>query len=287
MVDSALITGNPRRGTLQHAIGASGSSLAAQIAILYVQKVSVPMLARRHRKLIALTALAILCVVAWHCYRKHLNNTAIRSIERAGGVVRDEVSYPSWLPENTLPNFAYAPFKRVSSSVQISNRPVVDTDLAAINDLANVTWMELHTTSVKGSGLAAISNQSNLRRLFLNNNPITDSGLAHLQGLENLQWLELGETMISDAGLMYLSRLHRLERLGLVNTRITDAGLQYLQPLTSLTKLELYGTDITDASIPILSRMKSLSEVHLHNTKVSDEGAAALQMALPSCTIAR
>jgi hypothetical protein len=33
--------------------------------------------------------------------------------------------------------------------------------------------------------------------------------------------------------------------------------------------------------------MKSLSEVHLHNTKVSDEGAAALQMALPSCTIAR
>lgn len=245
------------------------------------------MLTTRRRTLIALLALAVLCGVAWYGYRSHLNHTAIRSIEQAGGSVSQEVSYPTWLPANMLPKFLYSPFKHVSSAVQFSNKPVVDADLAGINNMANVTWLELHTTSVEGPGLESISNQSNLRRLFLNNNPITDAGLVHLRGLHRLEWLELGETKISDAGLHYLSGLSHLERLGLVNTRITDNGIQHLLPLTRLAKLELYGTDVTDASVPVLAKMKSLREIHLHETNVTDKGVKELQVALPQCTVAR
>lgn len=242
---------------------------------------------RRRRKVIGFVIASTLCVFAWQLLQRYQHDNAVRSLERAGGTVRDDVSYPAWLPENILPSLAYAPFKRVTSAVQFSDVPVDDADLAALSNLTDVTWMELHMTSVEGPGLAAIADHSSLRRLFLNNNPITDSGLIHLKGLRNLEWLELGETSISDAGLQCLSELRRLERLGLVNTRITDAGLEHLQHLSELRRLELYGTDVTDASVPILSKMKGLTQVHLHNTKFTDEGLSALQTALPDCNIVK
>jgi hypothetical protein len=81
-----------------------------------------------------------------------------------------------------------------------------DEWLRQVEPLRSVTWLELHSTSVTGEGLASISQWENLRNLFLNYNPITDAGVKHLADLYMLDNVELRDTKITDAAFKELRR---------------------------------------------------------------------------------
>ncbi len=114
---------------------------------------------------------------------------------------------------------------------------------------------------VKDASLEQFKGLFNLKGLNLYGTRIGDAGVVFLEGLTNLEGLNLGDTQISDAGLSHLKSLRRLGSLALTRTRITDVGLDHLKPLGNLQGLSLGGANVTA------------------------KGVAALEKALPKCTI--
>ncbi len=139
---------------------------------------------------------------------------------------------------------------------------ITDDLLAQIQGFPKLTHLNVTMCAkVTDAGVKTIGGLSSLQQLDLSGTQITDSGLENLKGLNNLQRLDLNETQISDAGLARLEEMKQLQSLGLMLTPITDAGLEHLKGLTGLKAL------------------------YVLRTKATEAGVAALQTALPGCTI--
>ena len=91
-----------------------------------------------------------------------------------------------------------------------------------------ITWLDLGRTSITDTGMEAVGQLTNLRKLHLENTSITDDGLIHLKDLEHLEYLNLYGTSISDAGLLHLSNLKELKSLYLWQTNATEEGASKL-----------------------------------------------------------
>jgi hypothetical protein len=139
--------------------------------------------------------------------------------------------------------------------------PVRDADLLSLQELTQLSYLNLILTK------------------------ISDAGLVHLRGLTKLQVLYLELTSVTDAGLVYLEELNRLKVLSLARTQITDAGLTRLRMLTQLEQLNLDRTSVTDAGLVHLHGLTNLREVSIEQTAVTPEACQALQTALPNLKI--
>ncbi len=112
---------------------------------------------------------------------------------------------------------------------------------------------------------------------------ITDAGLEHLRGLTKLRFLNISGNAITDQAFKVLGTMPNITTLYVGdNNKITGEELAQLR---SLATLDLTRTAVSDQTLPQLYGLKSLFFLKLKGTKVTAVGIAALQKALPNCTI--
>ena len=95
----------------------------------------------------------------------------------------------------------------------------------------------------------------------------------------------LSSTEITDAGLQHVEHLTSLVILDLAGTQITDEGLVHLRGMTGLTTLNVASTQITDEGLKHLTGLTSLTGLDVTSTQMTDSGRAAIEAALPKCTV--
>jgi hypothetical protein len=198
-------------------------------------------------------------------------------------------------------------------------RGVSDRGLAQLRHINRLQSLDLRKTSVTSSGLAALSDMSELEQLrvgtlrvgTLGSGPsvmnddclehlaairglrsldlwgagFSDAGLEKLEGLQNLRHLWLQSTRVTDQGLRHLRHLSNLEVLALESCDVSDAGLRQLTPLRHLKRLYLSGTKVSDAGLMHLAELRQLEKVALQRTQATAEGRAQLQTLLPNCEV--
>src|SRR5262245_14896444 len=130
---------------------------------------------------LATLVFAILVVALRFGLPIYWRDSAVREIERLGGLVPRGPVGPEWLQEH-VPDEWTRPFDEVCW-VSLGGTPAGDTTLIYLQRLPSV------------------------RYLALDNTQVTDSGLRHLQRLPDLQQLSLVRARITDAGLAELGRL--------------------------------------------------------------------------------
>ena len=170
-------------------------------------------------KLVLLTATALylplLCFVA-QCGGQDKNsaeNQAIKQVEESGG----RVSKISAADDSREVSF------------YLSSKPIGDAQLANINSISNIIWLNLAGTEITDAALKQIARLPQLRKLHLERTNIGDDGLKHLKGASQLTYLNLYGTQVTDAGLEHIQSLPKLEKLYVWKSKVTEAGIAALQ----------------------------------------------------------
>ena len=113
-------------------------------------------------------------------------------------------------------------------SFYLSSKPIGDTQIANLNSIPKVIWLNLAGTDVTDAGLKQLAGLP-LKKLHLERTKIGDEGLKHLKGATQLTYLNLYGTQVTDAGLKHIKSLPKLEKLYVWKSKVTDAGIAALQ----------------------------------------------------------
>jgi internalin A len=207
------------------------------------------------------------------------------------------------------------------TGVSLRGSWVADADLRGLNELADLTTLDLSLThitdqgmqEIKGlrgitelnlyyaeyvtdEGIAAIKDWKKLKRLNLHGTKVGDTGLEHISGITPLESLNVGSTLMTDVGLERLTMLPNLKELTMGGNELGDAGLQALRQMPGLTYLDLSGRQGTDKNVwtihvsevglePVLA-LKALRELRLScaSIGVGIEGAKFAEVSVPNVT---
>ncbi|MEG2315038.1 MAG: leucine-rich repeat domain-containing protein [Clostridia bacterium] len=134
-----------------------------------------------------------------------------------------------------------------------------------------------HSTRYTSDDMRALKYMDHLLALDVGHNGITD--LSFLTDLPQLRVLILADNQITD--LSPIAQLHSLEYLEIFKNPVTD--LTPLAELRSLIDLNMTFCSVSDFS-PLLALSK-LERLWVSKNPISSEQLAALQQALPNCTI--
>ena len=103
---------------------------------------------------------------------------------------------------------------------------VTDLGLARLSKLEKLQHLDVSGSAITSSGLKALANLRDLRRLSLwNVKGIDDTAAPYLESLGNLTSLDLSNTAVGDETLARLGKLSGLRRLYVGETKVTEEGL--------------------------------------------------------------
>ena len=123
-------------------------------------------------------------------------------------------------------------------SFYLSSTPVGDEQLAGINEIGEVIWVNLAGTNVTDDGLKHLAGLP-IQKLHLERTRIGDDGLSHLKSFKELTYLNVYDTKVTDAGLEHLKDLKQLKKLFVWKSGVTEAGIKKLNE--SLPELKIVG----------------------------------------------
>ncbi|MGO9466808.1 MAG: leucine-rich repeat domain-containing protein [Isosphaeraceae bacterium] len=180
-------------------------------------------------------------------------------------------------------------------------RPLTPEEIDALGSCDRLREIMMVAAVMSDDGLAALSHDKLLEKVYCFKPRITDAGvkhlasltslttlqllrvpeltdatLAHIAGLTNLEEITLSGTAITGSGLVHLAGLKKLKSLTIPNAALDDAGLANLGRLTGLEKLYIGGAMYTDAGIASLSSLTSLTELGMGSDGCSDRCLANL-----------
>ncbi len=136
------------------------------------------------------------------------------------------------------------------SVLDLSLTHITDQGMLEIKNLRGITDLNLYWCEyVTDEGIAAIKDWKNLKRLNLHGTKASDNGLEHIAGITTLETLNVGSTLMTDVGLERLTNLTNLKELTMGGNELGDAGLQALRQMPGLTYLDLSGRQGTDKNI--------------------------------------
>ncbi len=104
-----------------------------------------------------------------------------------------------------------------------------------------LVWLNLASTNINDSSLAAVAQLDNLTRLHLENTHITDNGLHTIQSLSNLQYLNLVDTKVTTQGVIQLKGLKKIQEIYLWQTNISSNDFALLQTTFPKTRIDTGG----------------------------------------------
>ena len=93
----------------------------------------------------------------------------------------------------------------------------------------NVIEIDLTGKPVGNSDLALIARHTRLQKLWLSSTGVTDAGLIDLQSMKRLRVLGLARTGITDAGLKHLASIKSLREVYFFPTKVTDGAVDDLK----------------------------------------------------------
>ncbi|QDT40241.1 Leucine Rich repeats (2 copies) [Gimesia alba] len=196
-------------------------------------------------------------------------------------------------------------------SLLLNSTKIADNSFKVINQLKNLQHLYVAGTNVTGQGIAQLSDQLNLKALYVNNNRgIDDESIKYVVQYPQLTGVSLAETDITGRSLATLTSLKNLIRIQIHLTEIEDQSLDQLQAFPELQELLLGGplnseqailnalqylkklkvlwivdVPLSDAGINRLANMTTLKEIRLVRTKVTDANVNRLKQALPGAEI--
>jgi internalin A len=189
---------------------------------------------------------------------------------------------------NELPDLSY---------LDLSLTHITDQGMQEIKGLSGITELNLYFAEyVTDEGIAAIKGWKKLKRLNLHGTKVSDTALEHISGIATLEALNVGSTLMTDVGLERLTMLPNLKELTMGGNELGDAGLQALRQMPGLTYLDLsgrQGTDknvwtiaMTDAGLEAVLRLRQLRELRLGCTSigVGIEGAKFAEVSVMNVT---
>jgi hypothetical protein len=183
------------------------------------------------------------------------------------------------------------------TSLDLSLTHITDQGMQELKNLRGVEDLSLYYAEyVTDEGLAAIQGWKNLKRLNLHGSRAGDTALEHISGIVSLESLNVGSTLMTDVGLERLTRLPNLRELTMGGNELGDAGLQALRQMPGLTYLDLsgrQGTDknvwtiaMTDAGLDAVLTLKNLRDLRLGcpSIGVGIEGARFTEVTVMTVT---
>jgi internalin A len=130
---------------------------------------------------------------------------------------------------------------------------------------------------ITDAGVKHLAKLRRLKKLELLRVPeLTDAALAHLAGLSELEEINLSGASINGSGLVHLAGLRQLKSLVIPDTALDDSGLANLCRLTGLKQLYIGGGAYTDAGLAGLSNLTGLTELGIGSEACTDAGLAKL-----------
>lgn len=124
---------------------------------------------------------------------------------------------------------------------------VLDSLLASKDTL---TYLDLTECPIVDAELAPIEQFQKLETLEIWQTDLSDAGLPHIGKLINLKSLDISKCLgVTAAGVVELLPLTKLQTLNLSETGVDDAALEKLAALTQLKSLDLRLTSVTDDGV--------------------------------------
>ncbi len=153
----------------------------------------------------------------------------------------------TWVTDNDLRRLNDLPDLSV---LDLGLTHITDQGMSEIKGLRGITDLSLYFTEyVTDEGLAAIKDWKKLKRLNLHGTKAGDTALEHISGISTLESLNVGSTLMTDVGLERLTQLTKLTELTMGGNELGDAGLQALRQMSALTFLDLSGRQGTDKNV--------------------------------------
>lgn len=168
-----------------------------------------------------------------------------------------------------------------ATSLDWSQRTVVDADMAALADRSQLKQLELGPGQLSTAGFAALARCTSIEHLVLAEIIIDDAGLAALAKLPRLKILNIPATNLSDAGLAALAGAPSLELLRIGGTRITSQGIASLAKCPKLRQLILLTPQVDDAAVDPLASIDTLESLYLIESSLSERALYDLQSRRP------
>lgn len=136
------------------------------------------------------------------------------------------------------------------SVLDLSLTHITDQGMSEIKGLPGVTDLNLYFTEyLTDEGIASIKDWKKLRKLNVHGTKVGDTGLEHISSITTLESLNVGSTLMTDVGLERLTALMKLKELTMGGNELGDAGLQALRQMPGLTFLDLSGRQGTDKNV--------------------------------------
>ncbi len=154
---------------------------------------------------------------------------------------------------------------------------MTDEGLARLSEDHLLERLYCFKPKITDTGVKNLAKLRSLKKLELLRVPLlTDATLAHLGGLPDLEEINLSGASISGSGLVHLAGLRQLKSLVIPHTLLDDAGLANLGRLTGLRELYIGGGVYTDAGLASLSKLTGLTHLGIGSAGCTDAGLAKL-----------
>ncbi len=194
-----------------------------------------------------LAALLLLAATAFAADTKWITDLGGRAVSDAQGRVTGVSFRGAWVGDPDLRRLNDLPDL---TTLDLSLTHITDQGMAEIKGLRNITDLNLYYAEyVTDEGIAAIKDWKKLTRLNLHGTKASDTALEHIAGITSLESLNVGSTLMTDVGLERLTTLPNLKELTMGGNELGDAGLQALRQMPGLTYLDLSGRQGTDKNV--------------------------------------
>jgi internalin A len=165
------------------------------------------------------------------------------------------------------------------TGVNLRGTWVVDSDLRNLNDLPDLTTLDLSLTHITDQGMQEIKDLKGITDLSLYfAEYVTDEGIAAIKGWKKLKTLNLHGTKVGDTGLEHIAVITTLESLNVGSTLMTDVGLERLTNLTNLKQLTMGGNELGDAGLQALRQLPGLTYLDVSGRQGTDKNVWTIAM---------
>ena len=156
---------------------------------------------------------------------------------------------------------------------------VTDTDLRRLNELPELSVLDLSLTHITDQGMSEIKGLPGVTDLNLYfTEYITDEGIASIKDWKKLRKLNVHGTKVGDTGLEHIANIAAIESLNVGSTLMTDVGLERLTALTKLKELTMGGNELGDAGLQALRQMAGLTFLDLSGRQGTDKNVWTIAM---------
>lgn len=155
------------------------------------------------------------------------------------------------------------------TSIELGGNQITGNIPAQLGNLLNLQRLNLYSNQLTGSIPPGLGNLSNLRFLSLYNNQLTGTIPPELSSLANLQYLELYSNQLTGTIPTTLGNLTNLRTLDLRSNQLTGTIPTTLGNLTNLQYLYLYINQLTGTIPAELGNLTNLRRLFLYDNQLT------------------